>query len=371
MKIVHIFHHYWPVVGGLENAMKALAEEQARLGHEVHVITSTYGAEGRPREEEIGGVHVHRTSAAKLGYPDLMLPLERLVILKHAEIVHAWSQTSLFTYVIARNAKRLNKTLVYYFLGVDYLKNHHNLLIRILGSKYQMYLTKEIAKYTDAALVVNEYEGKLLRAQYGLEPHVVPHGIDDMYLNTPNRAEEFRRKFRIEGTIIGYVGRIHSTKGLDLLIRAFPRVVKERPDAMLVIAGKGDEKYFAHCLKLAEKLGMRKRIAYLGFISEEDKIGLIDASELIVVPSRHAGESFPLLVAEVKARGKPIVATNRGALPYLIRDGEEGLITDADPRSLGEAITRVLRESDRFHVKSKPLTWREVAYEIIKIYKEI
>ncbi|MCX8137678.1 glycosyltransferase [Pyrobaculum aerophilum] len=49
MKIVHVHHHYWPVVGGLENAVKALAEEQARLGHEVHVVTSAYGAEGRPR----------------------------------------------------------------------------------------------------------------------------------------------------------------------------------------------------------------------------------------------------------------------------------------------------------------------------------
>ena len=50
MKIIHIHHNYWPMVGGLENVVKALAEGMAKLGHEVHVITSTHSAEGRPRE---------------------------------------------------------------------------------------------------------------------------------------------------------------------------------------------------------------------------------------------------------------------------------------------------------------------------------
>jgi len=76
MKIVHINHHYWPVIGGLENVVKALAEGIAKLGHEVHVITSTYGAEGRPKEETVNGVNVHRVRSVRLGYPDLTYPLE-------------------------------------------------------------------------------------------------------------------------------------------------------------------------------------------------------------------------------------------------------------------------------------------------------
>jgi glycogen synthase len=50
VKIIHIHHHYWPVIGGLENVVKALAEGMAKLGHEVHVGTSTYGAETRPKD---------------------------------------------------------------------------------------------------------------------------------------------------------------------------------------------------------------------------------------------------------------------------------------------------------------------------------
>jgi hypothetical protein len=56
--------------------VKALAEGMAKLGHEVHVITSTYSAEGRPREEAVNGVHVHRIRSVRIGYPDLTYPLE-------------------------------------------------------------------------------------------------------------------------------------------------------------------------------------------------------------------------------------------------------------------------------------------------------
>jgi len=41
MKIVHVAHHYWPVIGGIENVVRGLAESMIKLGHEVHVVTST------------------------------------------------------------------------------------------------------------------------------------------------------------------------------------------------------------------------------------------------------------------------------------------------------------------------------------------
>jgi glycosyltransferase involved in cell wall biosynthesis len=47
--IAHVYHHYYPVIGGLERAVQSLAEELAKLGHEVHVITSRYDAKNRAR----------------------------------------------------------------------------------------------------------------------------------------------------------------------------------------------------------------------------------------------------------------------------------------------------------------------------------
>ena len=56
--------------------VKALAEGMARLGHDVHVVASRCDAEGRPKEETVNEVHVHRVRSVRLGYPDLTYPPE-------------------------------------------------------------------------------------------------------------------------------------------------------------------------------------------------------------------------------------------------------------------------------------------------------
>jgi glycosyltransferase involved in cell wall biosynthesis len=372
MKIVHIHHHYWPVVGGLENVVKALAEGMARLGYEVHVVTSPYRAESRPREEVVNGVYVHRVKAIRFKYPDLIYPLEiPRGLLKDADVVHGYSQNSLFTYLVCREAKRLNKHIVMYFLGVDYLRNHYNPLIKVFGYHYQKWITRRVIKITDLALVTNSYERRLLKERYGIESYVLPHGVDKKYLDTSDMSNTFKEKYEVRGRIIAYIGRIHPTKGLDLLVRAFAMITGEVPDATLVIAGKGSEKYLRKCLELAEKLEIGSKIRYLGYISEEDKIGLIDASDVIVLPSKHAGESYPLIVDEVKARRKPLVVTNYGSLPHRIINGVEGVIVHADPKSLAEGIMQILFNVGQYYPVSKICTWTDITKELVKMYSSL
>jgi glycosyltransferase involved in cell wall biosynthesis len=96
------------MIGGIENVVRALAENMTKLGHEVHVVASTFGADGRPREEVINRVHVHRVRSLRLGYPDLTYPLDCPVdILKNADIVHMFSQNSLFNTIVGGRAKKV------------------------------------------------------------------------------------------------------------------------------------------------------------------------------------------------------------------------------------------------------------------------
>ncbi|ADV64736.1 glycosyltransferase family 4 protein [Desulfurococcus mucosus] len=381
MRIVHIFHNYCPVVGGLEKAVQKVAEEQTKMGHEVHVITSNYGANGRPKEEVLNGVYVHRVRSWRLGFADLTIPLEYPVdLFEKVDVVHSWSQNSLFTYLMSKKAKRLRKPVVVYFLGVSYLRHHYNLLIRIFGYFYQRMVERGVVELADMALATNEYEAELLREKYGVKATVVPHGIDEIYLNTLDMSARFREKYRINNRIIAYVGRIHYTKGLDLLLKAFAQIAKQVDDTVLVIAGKGDKKYFDKCMHLAEKLGVSSRVIYVGFLTEEDKIGLIDASDVVVLPSRHAGESFPLLVYEVISRLRPIVVTNAGMLGYHVRNGEDGFVVAVDDlQGLSNAILAILKDRDlREYIKLNLIErrrvlwlWRDVASKFIDLYKPL
>jgi len=194
--------------------------------------------------------------------------------------------------------------------------------------------------------------------------------VDAQYFETPNMARSFREKYGVEGRIVAYIGRIHPTKGLDLLIRAFIEVVKYESDAVLLIAGKGDVKYLNKCINLARRFSIEDKVKYLGYLSEEDKIGLIDASEFIVIPSRHTGESYPLIIDEAKARGKPLVVTSYGALPHRIKDLVEGVVVDADVDSLARGIKYALSNVNSFRVLEVPHTWSDVAERLITIYEE-
>jgi len=372
MNIVYVHHTYWPVSGGCEIAMKRVSENLAKLGHEVHVITSFHGAKNSVKHEEINGIHVHRVKALTLVYPDLTIPSEIPVdVLMEADVIHGWSQNSLFTYSVSKEAKELGGKIVTYFLGVDYLRYHFNPFIRILGYRYQVRITKKVVKITDLALVTNEYEKRILREKYSLESVVLPHGVDEIYLKTPNVAECFREKYGVEGKVVSYIARIHSTKGLDLLIRAFAEVVKQVPDAVLVLAGKGDEGYLKKCLKLTEKLGIRDRVRYLGYIPEEDKIALIDASEVVVLPTRHAGESYPLLLDEVASRGRSMVVTNVSRALASRAASLGYIVVNPSPRDLVQGIVKAFEIKGKPEVRSLVKTWDIIAAELLKLYTKI
>jgi len=350
--------------------MQRIGEELAKIGHEIHIVTSTLGAEGRPRLEEINGIYVHRVRAWTFHYPDLTIPREMpLELFRRADVVQGWSQNSFFTYRILKEAKKLSKPVAIYFIGVDYLRSHYNPLIRVFGYRYQVWITKRFAEIVDLALVTNEYDREILKERYGLESVVLPHGVDEVYLKAPNMAEKFREKYRIEGRVISYIARIHPTKGLDLLIKAFAEVVRQVPDAVLVIAGKGDEGYLRKCLKLADKLGIKDKIRYLGYISEEDKIALIDASEVVVLPTRHAGESYPLLLGEVVSRDKPMVVTNISRALVSIAKELNLTVSPPDANSLALSIIRALCRKNFYHTcKVNVRSWREIAQEFLSVY---
>jgi glycosyltransferase involved in cell wall biosynthesis len=372
MKVVHVSTLYYPFVGGLEIAVQKVAESQAKLGHEVHVLTSDQYTEGWRGAMRLNDVVVHRIASLKLRYPFLTIPFEDVEgVLKEADVVHGWGHNYYFVYKVLARAKDLGKPTATYFIGVDYLKHHYNPLMRSFGFKYQEFITKRVVRVSDLALVTNEYEGKVLEEKYGKRSVVLPHGIDDLYFKAPNMAKQFREKYKVEGRIIAYIGRIHPTKGLDLLIKAFAEVSSCEPDLVLFIAGKGDAKYIKGCMSLAEKLGVKSRVKYLGYLSEEDKIGLIDASELVVIPSRHAGESYPLAVDEVKTRGKPLVVTEYGVLPHRINNLVEGVVVNADVSSLARGIKFALANISSFRILKAPYTWSDIAMRLLTIYRAL
>jgi glycosyltransferase involved in cell wall biosynthesis len=119
------------------------------------------------------------------------------------------------------------------------------------------------------------------------------------------------------------VGRLIPIKGHVVLLRAFRRVLDERPDARLDIAGRG---VLERGLKdLARELGLVAAVRFLGHVSPIRQS--IERSLAVVVPS--LGEGFGMVALEAMERGRPVIASSIGGLDDLVRDGVTGMLVRA------------------------------------------
>ena len=374
MRIIHVYHQYWPVIGGLENVVKALAESMARLGHEVHVVASTYGAESRLKEEMMNGVYVHRVKAVRLRYPDLTYPLDHPAsVLRNADVVHGHSQNSLFTVKIIEEAKKLGIKTVMHFMAVDAFDDHPNPLIRLLAPYYGKWMLQRAIEASDVKLVRSRRDQELLKRKYGVNTVYVPDGVSEELLKKPDMANKFRTKHGIHEPFIVYIGRLHILKGINVLIKAMSIVSREMPELKAVIIGPGDQRPFR---ELVRKLGIEKNAIFLGFVDENTKIGALDASIALVLPSVcNYVEVYPMVISEAWARGKPVIASAVGGVPYRVKHGVNGfLFKPGDARELAKLIMIVANNEDLAKRMgetglSEVFTWEEIARKSLEVYE--
>src|SRR5207245_6926099 len=128
--------------------------------------------------------------------------------------------------------------------------------------------------------------------------------------------------------------------------------------------------------KLIRESGFEKSFCPLGRVENKDMPGLYACSDLVVMPSLI--EATSLSAMEAMAAGKPLVSTNVGGLPYLVRDGENGfLVPPRQTTALAEAMKRLLDsptdrknfgKNGRARVEAE-LDWKIIARRTREIYE--
>jgi len=377
MKIIHVHHHYYPAIGGLERVVQGLAEELARLGHEVHVVTSRFGAGNRPKEEVVNDIHVHRVKSLRLYYPDLTYPLECPdKIFGDADVVHGHSQNSLFVVKIVERAKRLGVKALIHFMAVDAFKDHPNLFIRFLAPHYGRANIKRALEIADLPLVRSIRDLEILRKRYGVEAMYLPDAVPDYYF-TAERSDpdKFKEKFEIkQEKFFLFIGRMHKLKGPQILVRALKYVGE---DVAAVFIGP-DDGYLRKTLSLAERIGVKRRVYYLGYVDERTKIEALDSATALVLPSLadHV-EVYSIVISEAWARERPVIASRIGEIPYRVKQGINGLlINPLDSKRLAEAMLRLANDEELAkemgrNGRKDVFSWREIAEKSIQLYKQI
>ena len=142
--------------------------------------------------------------------------------------------------------------------------------------------------------------------------------------------------------IIPYIGQLTVRKCYDLVIEAMPAIVARFPQASFVFVTHNPEQR-ANLQRMAAERGVEPNLHFLGTISEEEKLALLRASDVLPFPSRYEGFGLPLL--EGMAAGTPVVSTDIPVVNEIVRDGENGLLVPYDDAAaLARAILALLED---------------------------
>lgn len=179
---------------------------------------------------------------------------------------------------------------------------------------------------------------------------IVYNGVDSQtYL--PGLAQ------KTDYPLIGYMGRLKRYKSVDHLLLAFKQIEEKFPSAKLMIVGDGDN--LDELKALAEKLEIKNKVQFTGFVSEAEKIKYLNQMWVCVNPSPKEG--WGVSVIEANACGTPVIAADSPGLRDSVVDSETGMFYPyGDIDRLAEKISEIITKDDfRNKLGNNARTWAE------------
>lgn len=372
-------------VGGVAAVVSQVAESLAKLGHEVHVFTRL-GA-GQPEHEEINGVFEHRCispgSEDFIEYMDHVC--DSMVSCYHQvksqvgefDVLHAhdWHVVN----AVANIFHNTGKYFVWTAHSTEWGRNGNSFNDNWFSARVSHrewmggYLSKAVTtvSYTMKGELEHIYqipEGKI---------HVIYNGVDlDKFVGEVD-AGRVKERFGIWplDPVVLFLGRMCHQKGPDLLLEAIPEVLSFRGDVKFVFAGGGDD-MIGHIIGRSRYLGVDGSMRVLGYVSDENRVNLFKAADVVCIPSRN--EPFGIITLEVWACGKAVVAADVGGPSEIIDNFRTGIKVYLTPESIawglkylfgdptGESIRQMGAEARK---EVKKYDWKELAKQYVAVYK--
>ena len=176
-------------------------------------------------------------------------------------------------------------------------------------------------------------------------------GIDTDHFAPVDSTDVKKSLGLTEKKVIVSVGRLVHRKGQDVLITAMPEILREIPDAHLLLIGEGP--YRQYLESQVKKLQIDSHVSFIGRISYADLPRYICLGEVFAMParSRLAGlevEGLGIVYLEASACGLPVIAGNSGGAPDAVREGVTGVVVDGrDRQTVAQSITELLAAPER------------------------
>lgn len=373
MRILLLTNLYPPYVeGGAEILAGDVASGLERLGHEVIVLTSSYGLS---KPEQIGHIWrslqlappVHFDRKRSL-WSQLKQPinyyrryhnaanarkLRELVAATSPDILYIWEITGIGVNSILKILSDLKVPIVFH-LGsywLLYARSPETEQSRLRSRWLKQRLIGSVPELTWTSLIAVSATVKQEYVLAGFDPkriEVIYNGIDPRFLTFPKTVSNKDETFQLL-----FVGRLRVEKGILVILKALDLFITEMKAIMdvkpvhLHIFGDGDETYFSELKTFLNEKELASMVTFHGKVPQDDLITYYDRSDVMLVPSLWQ-EPFGLVVAEAMARALPVIASNLGGPAEIITNEINGLLVEAgNERALALAITELLNNPEK------------------------
>ncbi len=376
MRVLHVSSYFAPAFayGGPPRTIHGLCRALREAGVEVSVFTTTAnGAEDLPVSSDGGstfeGVPVRYFASHMprrfFGVSGMKESLRRE--LRSFDLVHVHGIWNVPAWLAIEECLRQSRSYVVSPRGMldPGSMAHHRWRKEIL---YRLREKRHLRGASFLHATSPREAESIRRREIGPEVVVVPNGIEESQLSADGDFRA-RRGLPASAPLVAFLGRLHPTKRLDLLIAAFRKARRAVPDSLLILAGRPDGVD-------PGSLGLGEGSIWIGELDEREKWALLGESSVLVLCSD--SESFGLTVLEALSVGVPVVATrtcpweeveNRGCGFWVPQDSDS--IADALRRILMDpALARRMGERARALVAER-YRWPAIGREMALRYAQV
>lgn len=324
MKILEVTHRYPPLVGGVEHHVSNLVDRFRDSGHDVDVVAADSRSGTRSRRSIAPGDNYHFNPMF------LLDPMKDDYDVVHVHNYHSFP--AVFSALGTRSSK-LVFTPHYHAGSPDGVRDILLKLYRLIG--------KPAMKKSDVVVSVTEWERHKLVSKFGVDPVVIPHGLDYDLIEPSSEKDDY----------LLFVGRLERYKGVIHAMNASLSL-----NIPIVIVGEGP---------LEEKVRSEIPLIQLaGAVSDDELDELYRNASVYLNLSTH--EAFGMTVGEALARGTPSVVLNRRGLRRWNSTNGVVSVDSSHPKELSTAVIEAIgKETD-----TKPLpSWDEVADRTLEVFE--
>jgi glycosyltransferase involved in cell wall biosynthesis len=230
-----------------------------------------------------------------------------------------------------------------FFQNIPVVVHEHGAIF-LPGPQYAGFriLLRTLRGRATAFIANSQASARQLTKAAGVSPSkitVIYNAVDPaVFQPDPDMRKKIRTQLKIpdNAVVIGFVGRLHRDKGIDLLVEAIGTVCRESPNFRLLILGSGPMKNDLH--RRAGQLNIAPNVYFVGF--QPDIAEWLNAFDIGCLPSRN--ESFGLAAVEMMAMNIPLVCTDVGGLAELTAGGKNAVVLKQNsPRRIAAEIQRL------------------------------